>query len=328
MHSDTENSSPLIHAVNSVWEVAEKTKSQFGQDGPILLTGANSHHNPVTLSSKSSVTRKSSFLSSVMQVADKHASTALRPRSAPSRSSFNAISTSLQSEVSEVAQGFTREKQLSETDKKQKRKANIEESARAAFCYSAKRQSLKTMSLPRDHKTEMCSATWSTSRGQDSENTLSSDLMEDSPSGPCLDERSMSNTGISSLHTDGVFMVDEIFDEIERIGVSNPDVVDVGGCGHDTVKSVTGEISSYDHCDSKDGDAIEEKDIFVSIEEPQSVSGGDQKVARLDLLQVNNSARAMNEVRHRAASFSNKRNCFVVMLIRNCVFNMLCSLMN
>ena len=220
------------------------------------------------------VVRKSSFLSSIMEVADKH--TLSRPMSAPSRS----VSTTLPSgEKSLLKQ---------ESNKKLKRKINIEEGARAALQYSAKHQNVhvKAMSLPRDHKPA----------------SLSHEKRSNGLSSATPSPKHQLNAVDSSVVEASIAAGKESFT------LQNGEQLDRKGEMTNGVHA-SGKLELTD---KGDGNTVEEKDIFVSFQAPQSPS----MLASVDESKPPNDAKARfvssytvseETARLRAASFSNKR---------------------
>lgn len=261
----------------------------------------------VTSGNRSLVTRKSSFLSSVMQVADKHATKTSRPMSAPSRSSSNVIvsgsSTTLPSQLNRSELRFLKDHQHSEDTEKQRRRVNIDEGARAALHYSAKRQSLKAMSLPRDHRSSLNNAAALKS-------SISREEEFDHKASPAvIDNTTGEVKGSSVMH------INELWNQVENCGSDKANKTAVGADPSVIVDSLANEfrLSSSD-VDDRDAtkSSIEEKDIFVSFEEsqPQLVVGHDQQSISSGGVYTNTCvSHTVNEEkgRHRAASFSNKR---------------------
>ena len=216
----------------------------FSQTTHSLLQpqSASSHDDSVSLDRRSLVTRNSSFLSSVMQVADKHATKTSRPMSAPTRSSSNIImmsgsSSTLPSQLNASELKFLREKQRSQSNEKRRRRANIEEGARAALHYSAKRQSLKTMSLPRDHKSSLISLASSTSGGleekiSDRKTSPVRDITTCTTPACCQDEIFLTDNLISrkvsithDIKEAGTLQVDVLWNQTENVRKSDANTI-------------------------------------------------------------------------------------------------------
>ena len=275
---------------------------------PNVRCSSSSLSETASSGSKSLVSRKSSFLSSVMQVADKHAvaTSASRPMSAPTRSSPNMASGGSATLPSQSNVRLVRDKQLSEY---KKRRANIEEGARAAFQYSAKRQSLKALSLPRGHKSPSLSTGHSTST-QSNEDALdrnfSSPAVMDNTATPVHSQDEHTPSGDhkltnTSVSVDGGFQIEQIWKEVATSE------------GHPTVaESTTSRLPlSNGHCGGGD-EAIEEKDIVLGFEDshPQSATRASLQYDSPDAPQVHRSTlpRSNEEkAKHRTSSFSNKR---------------------
>lgn len=323
MLADSENDSHTSELLGSmpvashVHIINEEAGSEFERNDSGLHSTFGSRDDVKSSDKRPLVTRKSSFLSSIMQVADRHTTKALRPSSAPSRSTSSVIltsgsSTTLPSHLDGSDLRLLREKQCLEDIEKQKRRENIEQSARAALHYSAKRRSLKTMSLPRDHRSASHSSTSSKSGGSH----LSAFVDRSVSSACCQDENSLSG------HSDSVKTP---VDEVKEVPVlqhyklmNHTDDIDKGEAVLNTTdnNNSTVELQSSDHYDnggSRSG-IIEENDIMVSFEESQSLSVG-QQAQGSENVQASNSTltlpHAINDERsrsrHRAASFSNKR---------------------
>lgn len=219
------------------------------------------------------VVRKSSFLSSIMEVADKHTYKSSRPMSAPSRS----LSTTLPSGEKPVLQ-------KQESNEKLKPKINIEEGARAALHQNIH---VKAMSLPRDHKPASLSH-------ENRSNGLSSNTSSPKRQLEVFESNRM-EASIAGGEESCAFQNDEQRD-------SKVEMTD----------AVSSESDLTDNGDGMRSNTVEEKDIFVSFEAPQSPS---------TLASVNQSSSsgdagascvapyAVGEEsgRLRAASFSNKR---------------------
>ena len=265
------------------------------------VSDAESDFDPAQLNSEqqvcdkhTEVVRKSSFLSSIMEVADKHTYKSSRPMSAPSRS----VSTTLPSREKSLMQ-------KQESNEMLKQKINIEEGARAALQYTAKHQNLhvKAMSLPRDHKPASLShenrangLSSTTSSPKRHLNTSNSSRME---------------TNIAGGEESCTFQNGEQWD-------SKVEMTD------DCVYGISDESELTDNGDGMKSNTVEEKDIFVSFQAPQSPS----TLASVDQSKSSSDAKASfiapytvseETGRLRAASFSNKRKSFNV-IINNIIF--------
>lgn len=305
----------------SMNKLGEIVGSEFERDD----SGTFDSQDDITSSNKRPlVSRKSSFLNSIMQVADKHTTKASRPLSAPSRSSSSITMTrgsftTLPSQFNGSELRLLREKQRSENIERQKRRANIEQSARAAFQYSARRQSLKTMSLPRDHESATLLATLVASSKSEEDSIMKSSatfMGSNSSSACCEDENSPPGHPISvksSMNEDkeaSVIKTDQLQHHIKYAGKASLDNISSDGSGivADELKSPSSRYGNADVSRS----VIEENDITVSFEESQSLCY-DQLSQGFHSMQESKSAFTMahpkNEERgrHRVASFSNKR---------------------
>lgn len=352
--SDGENdsqSSKLLLKPNTVpaeIDIMNKLSGETGSQAELEDPDFHNFGSHDSVDEKSKVSRKSSFLSSILQVADKHATKTnnnSRPMSAPSRSSSTTMVTGTCSSVTLPSQFNVSElkvlrlKQQSEIDERQKRRLNIEESARAALHYSAKRQSLKTMSLPRDHRSSSLSAASFIScksgekrsgrkssspavMGSNSSPTYSHD--ETSP----FDDPNLTNSNVEEAKDSNaqILQTDELWDQIEQTGRSKEREVTITSDPALMVTSVSEELkSSGTYCDdseSRKSYVVEETAIFVSFEEShsQTLPGAnlqDTESSTSNGIHTSKTTLRLpptvngNNGRHRTASFSNKRKSFV-----------------
>ena len=258
------------------------------QSDPDSCSGVSAHKSEQQVCDKhTEVVRKSSFLSSIMEVADKHTYKSSRPMSAPSRS----VSTTLPS-------GEKLLMQKQESNEKLKRKINIEEGARAALQYSTKHQNLhvKAMSLPRDHKPASLSH-------ENRSNELSSTTS--SPKHHLdMSNSSRMEANIAGGEESCTFQNGEQWDSKVEM----------------TDDCVYGESELIDNGDDMNSNTVEEKDIFVSFQAPQSPSilaSVEQSKSSSDAQASSVEPYTVSEEtgRLRAASFSNKRKSFNVLYI-------------
>jgi hypothetical protein len=254
-------------------------------------TGARSQSEPTShsrVSAQSSeqqecdkhteVVRKSSFLSSIMEVADKHTYKSSRPMSAPSRSA----STKLPSGEKAILQ-------IQESDEKLKPKIKIEEGARAALQYPAKHQNIhiKAMSLPRDHKPASLSH-------ENRSNGLSSTTSSPKHQLDVPESSRMEASIAGGEEESCTFQNDEQRDSKVKM-----------------TDTISGESELTIDEDGIKSNTVEETDIFVSFDAPQSPStlaSVDQSNSSGDTTSyVAPYAVSEESVRLRTASFSNKR---------------------
>ena len=278
---------------NSVQPIVKDTsdaESDFesgSQSDPNSYSGVSACNSEQQICDKNAkVVRKSSFLSSIMEVVDKHTYKSSRPMSAPSRS----VSATLPSQSNGSGEKVVTQRQ--EPNEKLKRKFNIEEGARAALQYSAKHQNLhvKTMSLPRDHKLSH----------ENGSNGLSS-----ATSSP---KRHLNTTSPSSRMRANIAGGEEscTFQNGEQWDGTKVETTNDCVCG------VSGDSEPVDSGDGMKSNTVEEKDIFVSFQAPQSpttlASVGQSKSPSDTNASFIVPFTASEETgRLRASSFSNKR---------------------
>lgn len=287
----------IMQIDNSVQPIVKDTvvsdpESDFesgSQSDPNSYSGVSAHNSKQQVCDKhTEVVRKSSFLSSIMEVADKHTYKSSRPMSAPSRS----VSTTLPSQSNGSGEKSLIQRQ--EPNEKHKRKINIEESARAALQYSAKHQNLhvKAMSLPRDHKPASLSSEKRSNGLSSATSSPKHHLNTSSPS-------SSMGANIAGGEESCSF---QNGDQSDRTKVEmNSSFV----CG------VSGDSEPVDNGDSMKSNTVEEKDIFVSFQAPQSptLTSADQSKPSNDTKPsfVTPHTGSEETGRLRASSFSNKR---------------------
>lgn len=240
---------------------------------PDSYSGVSAAHNTEqqVCDKHSEVVRKSSFLSSIMEVADKHAYKSSRPMSAPSRSVSNTLPS-----------GGKALLQKQDSNDKLKQKINIDEGTRTAVPYSTNHQNVhvKAMSLPRDHKPASLPH----------ENRSSG--LSSTTSSP---ERQLNMSSSSRMEAN-------LAGGEESCPFQNGEQRD---SKVEMTDGISGESGPTDSGDGMKSNTVEEKDIFVSFPAPQSPS----TLASVDAEASFIAPSAMSEEsgRLRTASFSNKR---------------------
>ena len=319
---DFESAQLLLKPDSMPNETSMKVCGETGsQTDPDSYSGFNSHNEKQkhVYDKNAEVVRKSSFLSSIMQVADKHTCTSRssRPKSAPSRSVVvSGGSTTLPSHLNRSEVKLLTQKQHS--NEKLGQKENIEEGARAALQYSAECQNLhvKALSLPRDHKSASLSAASLTSSELYYANRQSSTISSPKccpnttfPSGDSRETEASTTVGKESY----VFQNSEQVDKTEEDETTNN--CDCGISGESVHAGFTSSANYSGDGDGRKYNIVEEKDICISFQAPQS-----QSIEVPDLSAAQSKSSGDTEVtfmlphivneetgRHRAASFSNKR---------------------